>query len=961
MPANTINVLEKDSELKFPHIFSVEASAGSGKTYTLTLRAIQFLLSADIPFNKLTNILGITFTNNSARDMKKQILGRLKSISLTSCGSDTEMADYGDYIAHITTLRYGAIADDEVRKSENNDGDVIYGGKEVQISKISYAAENLIDIILSNYHDFRIMTIDSFTSKILKASALEIGLPPDFEISTGSSAIIDYSVEKLVESAEESVLTEFLNLLNANLTGGIDFNPVRSIKDAMKHILETESNYNSEFSLDFSLKNKLDEAMAPAIAGLKDLLNLADGQGMDIKGNVNKETVEKIKNYLENKNYFGLVNQRICFPYKKSKQGSGSVPADYSKQWEELYDRFNGHMPDIAKLKTMPYLTLYEFFKNELKNAYNVLGLVYISDINKKLSRFVTESSVPEIYFRLGNSVYHYFIDEFQDTSRVQWQNLKPLIEESLSKNGSLFTVGDLKQALYGFRGADYRIMKSLLEDGGKSFPSLNEFKRVSLKTNFRSDKVLVDYVNYVFKSAIKERVESAGDPAGLLTYEQDVPQGGTCENTGNKGYCVTEIFKRADNLSFSVEAPEDGEPQNGLFPVNPLDLIEPRLFEILDDLVKNRNYNPGDIAILAQKNKYLNDISGRLIEKGYPVVAQSSLDIRNRKVIREIGQLLNFLNSPADDFNFGSFILGEVFENKNNRCDNKYDRKEFEKFIFENNKNGRANGSDAFLRERVKPMYNAFMEKYVNLWNECFGELFNKAGYLPVYEIILYIYDAFNIAENFSEESAYLAHFLDVIQSGGENYWSNLSDFLISMNAKSDDSLELFSIKLPEVKDALSLLTVHKAKGLQWNAVINIFFAEESYALSSKTGGVKNNKGRNKNSFAVEVKKDDGSVYLDMFYITKKMTLSPYLQSIYAESVKDENISDLNTLYVALTRAKHEMYNLIISKDECPLSAEIRGNKPTVAPRRHNGDENNNKYTEIGLECGYCEINRFS
>lgn len=940
--------LEKDMELRFPHIFSVEASAGSGKTYTLTLRVLQFLLSGNIPDNKPANILGITFTNNSAKDMKRQILDKLKSLSIG--GLDKKTADY---ISDITTFG-------ELNPAE--------------------AAERIIDGILSNYHDFQIRTIDSFTSKILKASALEIGLPPDFEISTESHAVINYAVESMTESANKALLEEFLDMLNRNQTGGgIDFNPVKSIKDRMKYLLETESNYNCDFSFDFSFKERLDENLEPVIKGMKNLLEEAERQGLELKGNFKQESVDKIKNYLSRKNYFKLVSERKGFPYKKQKTSAGG--RDYSKEWNELSDCFNEYLPDITKLKNLPYLTLYESFKDKLTEAYKILGLVYLSDINKKLSRFLIESSVPEIYFHLGNVIYHYFIDEFQDTNKVQWQILKPLIEESLSKGGSLFTVGDLKQALYGFRGADYKIMKSLLDDGGKSFPSSKEFKSVSLKTNFRSDKVLVDYVNSIFKKDIKDKAESVGDPAGFLTYSQDTPEDETGKKINCGGYYSTEIFElktdagenenkdkiqemqemqdqdnpsdepspEPSELSESSEPLEPAESSESSVSLEPLDLIEERLIEIIEDL-KFRNYNLGDIAVLAQKNKYLEDIAGRLIDKGYPVVAQSSLDIRSRKVIKEIELLLNFLNYPIDDFNFGCFILGDIFQKVLNGYSKNYSKNMFEKFIFEAN------------LKNAKPLYVIFQDQYQGPWNEYFEELFNKTGYLPLYEIVLNIYNIFNLTENFSYESAYLAHFLDTVQFIEKRGSANLNDLTELMSSKSDYSSELFSIELPEVKDALTLLTVHKAKGLQWKAVINVFFAEENYALKSSESNSRSNKGFNKNDFPASVEKNGGGSSLDLFYITKQIaSKSDYLESIYNEAAKDENISDLNMFYVALTRAEHEMYNLIISKKGCALSPSSAGVKPFMErDGKTGGEKENNEKKDnerIGLNCGYCVL----
>jgi hypothetical protein len=183
-----------------------------------------------------------------------------------------------------------------------------------------------------------------------------MGLPPDFEISTESSGITDYAVLKMIESAEQGVLEKFLDLLSRNISrDGIDFNPADKIKNEMKRLLEIESDYNSEFIADFSVQEKLDENLKPVIDGLKFLLEAAEKEGLEINGRFKPETIEKIKLYLNDKNYFGLVNDRKGFPYKNNKNSAG-----YSEKWEELYDRFNGYMPEIAKLKSLPYLTMYD-------------------------------------------------------------------------------------------------------------------------------------------------------------------------------------------------------------------------------------------------------------------------------------------------------------------------------------------------------------------------------------------------------------------------------------------------------------------------------------------------------------------------------------------------------------------------------------------------------------------------
>jgi ATP-dependent exoDNAse (exonuclease V) beta subunit len=404
--------------------------------------------------------------------------------------------------------------------------------------------------------------------------------------------------------------------------------------------------------------------------------------------------------------------------------------------------------------------------------------------------------------------------------------------------------------------------------------------------------------------------------------------------------------------------------------------MLEPVLFEIIKDL-ESRNFNLGDIAVLAQKNKYLNDISGRLISKGYPVVAQSSLDIRQRTVIKEVGLFLSFLNSPQDDFNFGCFLLGDIFgaampSDNSAKCS----RNELEHFLF----------TVKSLAGTNKPLYIIFRESFNSLWNIYFEEIFHKSGFLSLYETVLLIYKIFKIPENFEEESAYLAHFLDIILSVEKNGSGNLNDILEPIYSENDGSRDIFSIELPEVKNAITLLTVHKAKGLQWGAVINIFFAEENYALRQLSADDGKNlealksspssgrilAGRNKNDFAVKNleldldpelergNKSNGG--LDLLYITKNISSRfPDLENIYNESVREENISDLNNFYVALTRAKHEMYNLIISKGECSLPPSSGGNKKyitkIVPTHGYCGGDSDAKDCGGGfvkLDCGY-------
>jgi len=153
------------------------------------------------------------------------------------------------------------------------------------------------------------------------------------------------------------------------------------------------------------------------------------------------------------------------------------------------------------------YGPLYQEFKEYLERVKRKAGILHLDDINKKLSQYLQRNGiVPEIFFRLGDRLYHFLLDEFQDTDRVQWENIRPLLEEAYSKGGSLFAVGDMKQAVYMFRKADYRIMREIVE-GIKSknkealSPSVAENAEViPLKENYRSGEIILSYVDDILK-----------------------------------------------------------------------------------------------------------------------------------------------------------------------------------------------------------------------------------------------------------------------------------------------------------------------------------------------------------------------------------------------------------------------------------------------------------------------------
>jgi ATP-dependent exoDNAse (exonuclease V) beta subunit len=426
-------VLEKDSAIHFPHVTIVKASAGSGKTYSLTERFVQFLLSNKIPQNHLRNILAITFSNNAAKEMKQRIVSWLKDIYF---GDADKIKD----LSEILSLK-----------------------EQHLVAK----AEAMVDEILRNYTEFQVKTIDSFMTSIYKASAIHLGYSPDFDIIMTPEKIMAYAFHRFLRGVREKTSeAQFLkNLLEIILESRGSESAY--LWDPSKDLLEETGELYHQLSgivrgtKIVHAKKKIDSLKREIRDGAEDLNKLIEKSGLaKNKGSSFYKILEMVRaNRFPDLIDKGLLNVPVTKP-KKDKELKAYEKI--SKQWDLLGNKIREYVELYATTYYVPYLRSYEAFKDILEEVKKREGTIFIHDINKKLSDYLDRDIVPDVYFRIGETIYHYLIDEFQDTSPIQWANLFPLIENSLSQGGSLFAVGDTKQAIYGFRNADYGIMKRL-------------------------------------------------------------------------------------------------------------------------------------------------------------------------------------------------------------------------------------------------------------------------------------------------------------------------------------------------------------------------------------------------------------------------------------------------------------------------------------------------------------------
>jgi len=816
-------VLDKDTDLKFPHVLIIDASAGTGKTHTLAQRYVQYILSKKIPYNDLSNILAVTFTNNAAREMKQRILEWLKKLAL-----DIECEEKSQ-TQRLINLR---------------------------LEEITRYATEAVDNIIEHWSDFHVQTIDSFMNRILRASAHELGMPFEVEVTESYETLVDASLALVLEMIGDKIprseVDQFLRLLNQESDSFV-WNPMRRINKKFIGFLKEEGKVLEKIIFEDNQKliteklNRIHEIYKKVVDS---------GYEEDIK--------KPIKDALHNKNIKDLIKKftpdYLWFKEDSLTDEAIKACADLLKVIEELTVLY-------SNFKYYHYGFFYEHFKAILNTEKRKNEIIHFDDINKKLAEYLKKDIIPEIYYRLGDTLYHFLLDEFQDTDRVQWENMRPLLEEAFSKGGSFFAVGDMKQAIYMFRKADYRIMRRIVNDiklrnkyGKSSLPLsvIDNALVIPLEENFRSGSAILDYVDNIFKKRLKE-IQNAivlkEDRTGLTEYVQKTKK-------KEKGYVRTILIEEGKN-----------NPEKNM------------LYEILDDVTKR--YRARDITILARKNEYIETVVEWLTEKNIPIASFSSLNIKKRKIIMEITSLLQFLDSPIDNLSFANFITGDIFIKAAKSKGKEISPDEIFNFIFEAPKR----------KTVLENLYIYFRRdlKFSEFWLLFFEDLFNKVGYLPLYELVCQVFRTFNIVNNFKDEAGFLVRFLEAISSIEARGMNSIKDFIEIVSEEREESI--LNVMLPDYIDAVKVMTFHKAKGLGFPVVINMIYD-----------------GRGKDDYVYFEKNGEN---IKIYYILDDfIDKSSILKRIHSEKELDEKIQTLNLLYVANTRAKNELYNIVIKKE---------------------------------------------
>lgn len=893
------------------------ASAGSGKTYTLAVSFLQFFLGIKQPDGLYrlrtekelslshSHILAVTFTRKATNEMKDRIVGRLAQLAYAP-GSDREfLRRFAEPFEFAWPA--GTVPPEDV------------------VDRIARAAHSGLRELLSNYSFLNVSTIDSFFQSVLRSFSYETDMPDDYGVELDDSLVIEQSLDNVLRDVrhyggDEDARYWLRQYMEMRVDTGRRWNVMRKGDMAYREVMEylamisrerfkatrlklTEFfEANKQFRLNAQKINVLldgyiteaHKAVCRAAGALNDLIDgIMDG-GQKL---VNSYLLKRLREIGEIPPT-AVVSGKLRYENALTKAGEKRLSQSAAEtEFHELTETF--------------YLAL-EKWVSEVKYAsvirenLHVLGLlrplleqialylkdnnmVQLSDTNSFLSRIINTDDAPFIYEKIGFFLRHYLIDEFQDTSRMQWVNLSPLLEESLSsgadtigitetddvmgypgsENDSLI-IGDAKQSIYRFRNADPNLISEEVE---QTFGSKVELRGMTPQenTNYRSAPPVVEFNNALFK-ALAAKLPCVGDVYGnveQLAALSDRP-----------GYVQLTL----SNLNTVPDAYESDNDRQTI----------PYLGPMIHDLLE-RGYRQNEIAVLVRTNKLGKDVINSIMEYNTTLppdvapinfISADSLEIGRSRAVKIIVSVLRMLVCMEDDFDEGRVSADRPYIpttkaflrylDSTRAYDNPKEQAECMEAYFSG-----AAGTDI-----VPELYTLVKDL--------------KTTVLPaVVETIISRY--VRPASLLTSEAPFIAAFQDTVLDYCERYPADVASFLKYYDMKGKTR----TIASPQDTEAVNILTIHSSKGLQFRVVICPELKISTAPYREKLWVHPDPQGSHP---------DVATLLPELLPVAASATLlngtpwQPEIDRLSREALLDA----VNMAYVAFTRAEDELYVIL-------------------------------------------------
>lgn len=825
-----------------------KSSAGSGKTFTLVLEYLRLVLR-DPAFYR--HVLAITFTNKAANEMKNRVLNALAALAADEPHQQT-----------LQKMLQKILIEEGMKPEEIRSG-----------------AYTTFHSILHHYSDFNIGTIDAFSHRIIQTFSRDLHLPSLFEVEMETNILLRELVDELIAKVgtDDYVSRLLIGFLTDTLDDDGHWRIDRPLIALARMLLSEESfqELNEIQSIDeeafnvirISLNKKIQIFESQLADYAAAILSAIHDKGLTqndiylksrgIYPQLEKLSNHKIEEVLNSKTFVNLLESENPFVSPKVISGEAGAFSSLSaqvlgafnqmrcliKEKSEAYRLLRLLRPNIyaTALMSIVQQTLQEIIANKQQ--------VPIFEFNKRIAALLQSSSVPYIYERLGDRFRSFLLDEFQDTSVLQWQNLLPLIENALAHGSRNLIVGDGKQSIYRFRGGEFQQFTDLPEIFGKEAnPRLDDIERtlklhyaeVKLDKNYRSLPEIVRFNNdfFAFLATKLEQFKGLYDDS----QQKILP-----EKSG--GYVQLNFFLVED------------EPDVGAI----RDRIKSKTIQTIQNLT-SQGYAAGDIAVLVRSNKDGDEMANFLNTNGIEVVSADSLLLQSASTVNLIINTLKFIFDPKNIINCVELWmnLGDLQSEINLRG-----------LEFSFDLNGQNNISE--LQANIEQILDIHtLDQSASLY-DLVEELLRRYGFGHKADP----YIQFLLQHIYSYQSG-----VNAGKFGFFEYWDQI-------RSKA-------SVVVSENSSAVKVMTIHKAKGLEFPIVIYAFASMPNQASNSKFHWVDVNE------------LNIGQLQKGLVRNRKDLENTRFASLYRLESEKNK-LDTANLIYVAFTRAISQLYVMVV------------------------------------------------
>ena len=836
----------------------INASAGSGKTYALVQNLLAICLKYPSQHDKIRNILALTFTNKAANEMKHRIIEWLKNFSADSYENNQDLKNI------------------QLKLEEQ--------GHRITLKDLHERSKKILDYVLHNYSTLNIGTIDKFNSRLVRSFSYELGLAQNFNLEINADPFLMEAVDKMLEEigTENTISDAFLDYVNYSLDNNEKININKSLYDSAKEYVQDKHYFklnenkdfnwevyeNSKKNLRESLKNLAEESIniAESVLNLIDEKKLeigdfADGingiggffkKFMDKKAPLIYETIEQEESRVE---------KILKGASAKGKKRQSEILEILDFLLESRKKIIQNHIKSQKQKKILGAilpLKVNKDIQDQLAIIEEENDLVLLSKFNILIHENLREEPSAFIYEKVGTKFSHYFFDEFQDTSTIQWQNFIPLRDHAIHSEEMSFTlVGDPKQSIYRFRGGDSQLMLDIIN--GKE-DSLIKAKVENLEYNWRSAKNIVDFNNQFYQYLSEFTNESHRNIFGIGSQQISKSQ--------LEGRVRINLIENATKQIYYEEVVEK---------------MQKDIQNCLD-----KGFRLSDITILCRGNfdifsfsQLLGNLKINYIGQGdyIKTISESGLTLNLSSTLLALTEFLRWEEDPKNlqfpvKMLYYLKVLGRI------------EMKDFSAEIME------------IISLKNKQKIQEFLAENYDLKLDRDGLL-----QLNLYNFVEHFLQEFSVQQ---KETDFLFNYLEMLYAYSQNAGSTLKDFLRYW----DEEAYKNTIQASENLDAIRLMTIHKAKGLEFPVVMLPMRNE-------------NKDGEFTNWLDIDAENGLSAVNIDSF--SKELEVyDEDLAKFNQENVYQNKIDRFCLQYVATTRAVEQLFFYIEKPNKSTNHLEI-------------------------------------